>query len=69
MILTKNLIGLNSPKKISFKSKKDSNRNSLFNLSRKMRKTIEISLNRGKPSCQKKVQGTRLSAKEDRFIV
>ena len=69
MILTKNLIGLNSPKKISFKSKKDSNRNSLFNLFRKMRKTIEISLNQGKPLCQKKVQGTRLSAKEDRFIV
>jgi hypothetical protein len=69
MILTKNLIGLNSPKKILFKSKKDSNRNSLFNLFRKMRKTIEISLNQGKPLCLKKVQGTRLSVKEDRFIV
>ena len=68
MILTKNLIGLNSPKKISFKSKKDSNQNSLFNLFKKMRKTIEISLNQGKPSCPKKVQGTRLSVKEDRFI-
>jgi hypothetical protein len=68
MILIRNSIELNSPKRILFNNKKDSNQNLHFNSSKKMIKMIEISLNQEKPSCPKTVQGKRIFVKEDSFI-